>query len=197
MAVVTVMPAVDAARFVPVFEMLERITIRLRSEKAQTTRLGFGTHRATTFGTVRTRTGTRVAVSRESKKHPAVCEALFSLGHELTPDFPFTSVHVNRNVQCPPHKDGRNIGSSMIVSFGSYAGCELVVEGTQYDTRHTPHIFDGSSHEHWNNPTLDGTKYSLVFYTTPPTGARKPPKPPKPTSPRISAPNPEDVSLAQ
>ena len=171
-AVVTVMPALDAARFAPVFEMLERITIRLRSEKAQTTRLGFGTHRATTFGTVRTRTGTRVAVSRESKKHPAVCEALFSLGRELTPDFPFTSVHVNKNVQCPRHKDGRNIGSSMIVSFGTYAGCELVVEGTQYDTRHTPHIFNGSSHEHWNNPTLDGTKYSLVFYTTPPTHAR-------------------------
>jgi hypothetical protein len=166
-AIVAVMPLMDEARFAPILAMLEGITIRLRSEKAQTTRRGFGTHRATTFGSVRLRRGARVALSRESKKHPAVCEALFALGHELTPDFPFTSVHVNKNVQCPPHKDGRNIGRSMIVSFGSYAGCELVVEGTQYDTRHTPHIFDGSSHKHWNNPTLNGTKYSLVYYTTP------------------------------
>jgi hypothetical protein len=79
---------------------------------------------------------------------------------------------VNKNVVCPAHKDAKNVGRSMLVSFGPYTGCELRVEGVQFDTRHTPHIFDGSTLEHWNEPTLEGTKYSLVYYTTPPpTGA--------------------------
>ena len=165
---VDILPRVDEGRFAELYAMLERITIRLLSEKGNTSRRGFGTHRAATFGTVRTRSGTQVALSRVSKKYPDIYEALFALGDELAPDFDFTSVHVNKNVVCPVHKDAKNVGRSMLVSFGPYAGCELRVEGEQYDTRHTPHIFDGSALEHWNNPTLDGTKYSLVYFTTPP-----------------------------
>ena len=160
------MPRVDESRFAELYKMLESITIRLLSEKGQTTRRGFGTHRAATFGTVRTRSGTQVALSRVSKKYPDIYEALFALGDELAPDFDFTSVHVNKNVVCPPHKDSKNVGPSMLVSFGPYTGCEVVVEGKQYDARHTPHVFDGSKLEHWNNATLEGTKYSLVYYTT-------------------------------
>lgn len=168
---VRALPRVDASRFAAVYSMLEAITIRMLTEKGRTSRRGFGTHRAVTFGVVRTRSGTDVALSQASRKFPDIYEALFALGDELAPDFDFTSVHVNRNVVCPPHKDGKNVGPSMLVSFGPYTGCEVVVEGTRYDTRHAPHIFDGSALEHWNEPTLRGTKYSLVYYTTPP-GAR-------------------------
>jgi hypothetical protein len=174
---VRVLPRACASRFAAPYAMLESITIRLLTEKGGTSRRGFGTHRAVTFGMVRTRSGTDVALSKASRRFPDMYEALFALGDELAPDFDFTSVHVNKNVVCPPHKDSNNVGPSMLVSFGPYTGCEVVVEGTQYDTRHTPHIFDGSALEHWNVPTLQGTKYSLVYYTAPtptPTVARAP-----------------------
>jgi hypothetical protein len=50
------------------------------------------------------------------------------------------------------------------VSFGEYTGCELVVDGDVYDARNRGVIFDGSKIEHWNVPTLSGTKYSLVYF---------------------------------
>jgi hypothetical protein len=165
---VSVLGTVCESTFAKLHTMLERITLRLLTEKGKTSRRGFGTHRAATFGDVRTRSGTRVALSRMSNVHPDIHRELFALGAALAPEFAFTSVHVNKNVVSPPHKDGNNVGRSMLVSFGEYEGCGLVVEGRQYDTRHTPHIFDGSRLEHWNSPTLLGTKYSLVYYTTPP-----------------------------
>lgn len=168
---VVVMPTVCEARFARIHSMLEGITLRLLTERGRTSRRGFGTHRAATFGDVRTRSGTRVSLSHASKVHPDIHAELFALGAALAPEFAFTSVHVNKNVVCPPHKDANNVGRSMLVSFGEYEGCGLVVEGRPYDTRHTPHIFDGSRLEHWNSPTLVGTKYSLVYYTTPPENA--------------------------
>lgn len=145
---VQILPRFDEARFEELYAMLERITIRLPTEKGRTSRRGFGTHRAATFGTVRTRSGTQIALSRASKDYPDIHEALCVLGAELAPEFLFTSVHVNKNVVCPVHKDATNVGNSMLVSFGPYTGCELRVEGEQYDTRHTLHIFDGSVLEH-------------------------------------------------
>jgi hypothetical protein len=171
---VTVLPSVCESRFAALYAMLEAITIRLLSEEGRTSRRGFGKHRAVTFGLVRTRSGTDAALSQASRRFPDIYEALFAVGDELAPDFEFTSVHVNKNVVCPAHKDSKNVGRSMLVSFGPYTGCELVVEGTTYDTRHAPHIFDGSALEHWNSPTLEGTKYSLVYYTTPKPALRAP-----------------------
>jgi hypothetical protein len=164
---VVAMPRVCATRFAPIYAMLEGITLRLLTAEGNTSRRGFGTHRAATFGEVRTRTGTSVVLSKVSRRHPEIHAALFALGAELAPELAFSSVHVNKNVVCPPHKDGNNVGRSMIVSFGPYEGGGLVVEGTPYDTRHTPHVFDGSSLEHWNSPPLTGTKYSLVYYMCP------------------------------
>jgi hypothetical protein len=152
---VTVLPTVAESRLAPMLAMLEKTTLK---------KTGTGEHRAATFGTVRA--GAQAALSRASRRHPDVYEALFALGDELAPDFDFTSVHVHRNVVCTRHKDAGSVGRSMHVSLGAYEGCGLVVEERPYDTRHTPHIFDGSAHEHWNAPTLVGTKYSLVYYTT-------------------------------
>ena len=36
--------------------------------------------------------------------------------------FPVTSVHVNKNLLCQPHRDRANVGPSMIVVFGHFLG---------------------------------------------------------------------------
>lgn len=78
--------------------------------------------------------------------------------------FKFTSIHVNKNVTCPKHKDSKNIGSSMLLSFGNYTGSKIIIENIVYDAYYNPIIFDGSKLEHWNTDDLQGTKYSLVFF---------------------------------
>lgn len=53
----------------------------------------------------------------------------------------------------------------MLVSFGDYSGCKIVVEGDAYDSFYTPIIFNGANLEHWNTNDLQGEKFSLVFYS--------------------------------
>ena len=65
---------------------------------------------------------------------------------------------------CPKHKDTANVGDSYILSFGTYTGGELVVEGVPHDTR-TGLIFNGYEKEHWNNP-IEGEKYSVIFFVS-------------------------------
>lgn len=55
--------------------------------------------------------------------------------------------------------------SSMLISFGDYTGCNIVIEGIMYDAKYSPIIFNGSERHHWNTNDLQGNKYSLVFYT--------------------------------
>ena len=71
---------------------------------------------------------------------------------------------MNHNIVCPLHKDRKNIGKSLIVSFGDYTGCKLVVDGSEIDTDCRPVLFNGSELEHWNTNDLMGNKYSLVFF---------------------------------
>ena len=159
------MEAFPPSLFLPLENMLSKINIPMRSVASNNTRRGFGSHRCMTFGVVRARYSSKTGISRPSEKFPEIYEELVRVGRILSPSFPFTSIHVNKNVVCPPHKDATNMGTSMVVSFGDYTGCELVVGGEVVETRHTPVIFDGTQIEHYNRPTLVGTKFSLVYYT--------------------------------
>ena len=71
---------------------------------------------------------------------------------------------MNKNVVAPRHVDSKNVGVSLIISIGDYEGGNLIVEGIEYDTRYTGHVFDGSTMEHWNSPITSGTKYSFVLF---------------------------------
>ena len=84
---------------------------------------------------------------------------------EIICPFPFTSVQLNKNLQCPKHKDRQNCGDSMLVSFGDYTGNNIVVDGVEYDARANPVIFNGSQLEHYNTEQTGVTKYSLVYYS--------------------------------
>ena len=76
----------------------------------------------------------------------------------------FSSIHLNNNVVCPKHKDNRNVGNSLLVSFGDYTGCNIVIGDVIYDAKYTPLIFNGAEIEHYNTNDLEGNKYSLVYY---------------------------------
>jgi hypothetical protein len=65
--------------------------------------------------------------------------------------------------------DGNNNGESTLVSFGGYAGGNIVIEdatgvAVKYDAYCRPITFDGNLLKHWNTPDLVGDKYSLVFF---------------------------------
>jgi hypothetical protein len=116
----------------------------------------------------------RLAAS--SIKYPEVFKELQRIGARickaLPADFEFTfnAIHINRNVTCPPHVDARNMGRSILVSFGKYTGSKIVVqrsltEAVIMDSYCRPILFNGSRLLHWNTDDLEGTKYSLVFYT--------------------------------
>ncbi len=79
------------------------------------------------------------------------------------PDFKYTTIQVNKNIQSPPHVDKNNVGDSYIIGLGEYTGGDLVIEGEAHDIQYTFLRFDGRL-AHWVTP-FKGTRYSLVFFT--------------------------------
>jgi hypothetical protein len=146
--------------FDKLYQCLNKITIPYKNKRNN--RRGFPKHRGTTLGLVKKRFSGKIELSAFSIKHPEIYELIQSIGKSY--NFAFTSIQLNHNVICPPHKDENNKGNSLIVSFGEYTGGSLVVEGEDVYTYKTPVIFNGSEKEHWNKDDLVGNKYSLVFF---------------------------------
>jgi hypothetical protein len=163
---VDVLTREDPSFFDPLFYMLNKINVPLKSTETNNSRKGFSKHRSMTFGIVKVRYSGTIGLSRPSVLHPAIYAEILRIARVIAPNFKFSSVHLNKNVVCPPHTDDNNVGKSLLVSFGDYEGCELVVGGKVVDTKNRPVIFDGSRVEHMNLPMLAGTKYSLVYFNT-------------------------------
>ena len=145
--------------------LLDLVSKRCIPKKTSTNnRRGFTEgHRAITFGITTKRCSTVTGLSYYSKKMPEIYKEILKLGEIVCP-FPFKSIHLNHNVVCPKHLDSNNVGESLLISFGDYQGCNIVIEDTIYDAKHTPIIFNGSKLTHWNTDDLQGNKYSLVYY---------------------------------
>lgn len=150
--------------FDKLYEMFEAVTLQKRIK--HTNRLGFPDYRGAIFGMVRPRFKYKGydELSLDSRNNPRIYEELLRLGKIICP-FPLKSIQVNKNLVCPPHLDGNNRGLSLLVSFGDYTGCNLVVDGKTYDTKYRPILFDGALLKHYNTDDLQGTKYSLVFFS--------------------------------
>ena len=161
------LPEINASELFELYSMLENIIFPKKTES--TNRRGFPIgHQALTFGYTRARfvsrkNGKLFDLSNCSLKYPEIYNELLRIGNIYCP-FDFTSIHVNRNVVCPKHKDSRNIGKSMLLSFGDYTGCNIIINEKKYDANCRPLIFDGANFEHYNSDDLQGTKYSLVYY---------------------------------
>jgi len=143
------------------YDLLESVAIPYK--RGRNNRRGFPIHRAVSYGYIRNRYTGQYGLSAASLKHPEIYKELLNLGTRICP-FRFNSIHVNRNVVCPPHLDNKNQGKSLLISFGEYSGCKLIINGNEYDTNCQPIIFDGSSLEHYNTPLEGGIKYSIVFF---------------------------------
>jgi len=149
-----------------VYNSLENITVKYNTNENGRCKT-FGPHRAIVMGLVTARVSRNYGLSEYSRKYPALYDSIVKLGKSIVP-FEFTTIHVNHNVICPPHVDGKNIGKSVIVSFGDYEGCNLCIKGFgEFDTNCKPLMFNGSKLLHWNTPKISGNKYSLVFYNYP------------------------------
>lgn len=84
------------------------------------------------------------------------------------PNFEFHSVMMNKSFICPPHRDSKNIGESILVCCGDYQGGKTAVDIDgkihKFDPRIAPVKFNGSKYLHWTEP-FEGKRYSLVFFT--------------------------------
>jgi hypothetical protein len=142
-----------------IYTMLQKISIPIKQGKSS--RLGFPRHRSVPFGISRARYSAKVGPSWASLKYPHIWEEIQKIGNHF--NFKFTTVQLNHNLQCPPHKDGNNVGDSLLISFGEYTGGEIVINGEIKNAYHNPIIFNGYELEHCNLPH-EGNKYSLVFF---------------------------------
>ena len=85
------------------------------------------------------------------------------------PDFRWTTIQLNKNVECKPHIDTNNVGKSLILGWGNYTGGELVIEGKLHNIKNKFLFFDGNR-GHWTQKWI-GDRYSIIFFThtfTPP-----------------------------
>ena len=155
------LPEIDKKEFAEIERLLSKITIHMSSKN---NRKGFPKYRAMTLGLTKYRCDRFISCAKGNDKYPELFAELFRFGDKHCP-MPFTSVYVIQNCICPPHKDSGNNGESCIVSFGDYTGCNLVIEGTVYDAKYRPIIFDGHLLEHYNTDDLVGNKYSLIFFS--------------------------------
>ena len=117
-------------------------------------------------------------LSRQSWLHPRLHKLLDDFGQKyVRPHINWTSVQVNKNFSCQPHKDIGNLGDSYIVGFGTYAGGSLSIEDADYHIHQRGLLFNGSERLHWTKPWV-GDRYSLVYHTLEPKarfGLRVPP----------------------
>ena len=180
---VIVLKKIDEKEFELLLELLNKIKLKkkLDWEEGKRTnnsyRYNFPSHRSEIFGLIKLRTpdamrkGYNYARSSSSKKRPDIYNELKRIGDlivSLTRNHGFssyTSILVNHNTICGKHKDANNIGKSLLISIGQFSGCNIVIENETYDAKYTPIIFNGSLLTHWNNPDLQGNKYSLVYYS--------------------------------
>jgi hypothetical protein len=128
---------------------------------------GLEKNRCLTFGIIKNRITKKIEPSVISMKKPEIYSKLIEIGNKICP-FKFTTIHVNKNVVSPRHKDSLvNKSPSVIVSFGDYTGGELLIEEDKvniYNCKNHPLLFDGRHFFHWNNPIDSGIKYSIIFY---------------------------------
>ena len=108
-------------------------------------------------------------ISRMSWLHPYLFKLILEFAEiYVKPYCSFTSIQINDNYVCAPHKDVNNIGESFIVGFGNYLGGQLCIENMDYDIRLRGLLFNGSERQHWTKPWIKD-RYTLVFHTLAPS----------------------------
>lgn len=99
--------------------------------------------------------------------HPELKDVFKEFADYHFPDFVYTQVQMNKNFNCPPHRDKKNIGESVLCCFGNFTGGETCLyideKIVKINSQEQPQRFDGSKILHWVQQHK-GTRYSLVFF---------------------------------
>ena len=156
-----------------IYDKLEKITVPKRYQRtaAQGHSLRTGAcnqknARQVCFGIVKYQG--KYTISKYSKIYPEMMDLFKEFIDSHFPDFEFTSVYVNKNVECKKHIDSKNVGESLLVGLGDYTNGEtsLYLDKEHiFDIQNNSLIFNGSEIEHRSLP-FKGTRYSLVFFKT-------------------------------
>ena len=141
-------------------EMLKKVTIPKTKRKLVNDK----SVRTVTIGQVNVPFSKFKGHSKFTEQHPELWKAIKEMAEYLDPNHLYTSVTINHNVLCKPHKDCRNDGTTMIIGLGDYTGGELNIDGQDIDINHKVHYFNGWLHEHYNKPHK-GERWSLMFYS--------------------------------
>lgn len=120
--------------------------------------LGEVNYRGQTFLGGRTR-----GPSKHNRYHPELFEALQIFMAHTKPKFTYTTIQINKNVECRPHIDTNNVGPSYIIALGNFTGGELMLEGRALNIKNRLVKFDGTK-GHWTSP-FQGERYSIIFFT--------------------------------
>jgi hypothetical protein len=101
--------------------------------------------------------------SRHNQKYSTLYDLLKIFIQLYKPEFNYTTIQINKQIECLPHIDMNNVGESYIIGLGNYTGGELNIEGTKYNIRNRWKKFNGHK-AHWTEP-WEGTRYSLIYFT--------------------------------
>jgi len=112
-----------------------------------------------------------LSVSAQNEKFPECYEALKQIANIIDPDFKYNTITLNKNVKARLHKDGSNVGISMIVAIGDFTGGGLYVENLEtgemelHDIKYNPVYFNGYLSQH-ETEEFTGERYSIIYYNT-------------------------------
>jgi hypothetical protein len=128
-----------------------------------------GIGRTCNFGLVRSRIyGYRN--SRYDTKWPELYRSIFAFANHICPaGMDVTSITLNHGVKAKKHRDGFNIGDSVIVGIGDYDGGKLRVysNDTDYvahDIKDKPLMFNGAVLAH-ETEDFTGDRYTIIIYS--------------------------------
>lgn len=122
-------------------------------ERPRTVTLGFGRRRCLGYGSFSVNQG-----------HQELLDLLIEYGKLILPkDFIFTTITLNKNLKCKPHKDAGNFGVSAFTTLGNYTNGGIFIDDKLYSTKNNIILFDGAKLTHATEDFI-GDRYALIFY---------------------------------
>jgi len=155
----------EACLFQKVSEELMKVKLPMRTRGAV-----YSKHkRSVTFGWVyQWANGGGKKHARCNTKFPRTYALLKKIIQFEDPTFKFTSIQVNQNVMCKPHRDESNVGETVVIGFGDYCGGNILIKENQdlvksYNVCGNFLRFAGKN-LHWTEP-WEGNRITVLFYS--------------------------------
>jgi hypothetical protein len=119
--------------------------------------------------------------SQYNKKHPLLLSMLKKLMSLRDPNFKYTTIQLNSNLQTNPHYDKNNIGVSYCLALGKHTGGGLALYSNGANDS-VPNVvnnkrkwvqYDGSKILHGSAPVKSGNRYAIIYFKCKPRYRRK------------------------